>query len=309
MFYDVIIVGGSYAGMAAALQLVRARRSVLVIDAGQRRNRFAAHSHGFLSQDGSSPDEIVRTAREQLIAYPDLTWVDGRATSAAGEIERFSVTTETGGNYRARRLILATGVVDTLPDVPGLQELWGRNVFHCPYCHGFETNKGQLGVLAVSAMSMHQALMIPDWGRTTFFTNSKFEPDAEQLAALSARDVSVERATVERVSGKGETISVHLEDGRTVELAGLFTMPRTDTASPIAEQLGCAFEDGPLGAFIRVDAMKATSVPGVYAAGDNATMAGSVTFAVADGARAGTSAHQSIIPGLAALHPKPGNHH
>lgn len=293
--------------MAAALQIARARRPVLVIDAGLRRNRFAAHSHGFLTQDGTPPDEIARIARQQLLAYPDVTWVDGKVASASGEIERFSVVTEDGNSYLGRRLILATGAIDSFPDIPGLAEQWGRTVFHCPYCHAFETNKGHLGVLAVLPLSAYQALMIADWGSTTLFTNSVFQPDEQQLAMLSARGVSVEERDVVRVSGEGETITVHLADGRTIPLSGLFTLSRTEPASPIALELGCAFENSPLGAVVRVDSMKATSVSGVYAAGDTATMAGSVTFAVSDGARAGISAHQSLIPGLTALHPHSGD--
>jgi thioredoxin reductase len=175
--FDVIIVGGSYAGMAAALQLVRARRKVLVIDAGQRRNRFASSSHGFLTRDGESPDAIAAEAKKQLLAYPTVTWEGGKAVSAAGKVDAFSVEAEKGETYEARRLILATGITDILPDIPGLVERWGKTVFHCPYCHGYELNEGRLGVLATGPLSVHQALMIPDWGKTTFFTNSVCSPD------------------------------------------------------------------------------------------------------------------------------------
>jgi len=295
--FDVIIAGGSYAGMAAALQLARARRKVLVVDAGQRRNRFASSSHGFLTRDGQSPDAIAGEARKQLLAYPTVTWIDGKAVGASGTVDAFSVETENAGTHDARRLVLATGITDILPDIPGLVERWGKTVFHCPYCHGYELNEGRLGVLATGPQSMHQALMIPEWGATTFFTNGACSPDAVELAQLAERGVTVENTPVKAVGGRGDGISLQLEDGRELELAGLFTAPLAQLASPLAGQLGCALEEGPLGPIIKTDMMKGTSVDGVYACGDAARMAGSVTFAVADGVQAGIAAHRSLMFG------------
>jgi len=194
-----------------------------------------------------------------------------------------------------RRLILATGVVDALPSVAGLQERWGKSVFHCPYCHGYELNQGEIGVLAVGDISMHHALMLSDWGRVTFLLNGTFEPDAAQLAALARRGVTVEPTPVARIDGVADVI---LADGRRLPMAGLFVATRTHSASPLASQLGCAFEDGPIGAFVTTDAQKATSVPGVFCCGDLARVAGNVAFAVADGAMAGVAAHRSLIAEL-----------
>lgn len=295
MIYDAIVVGGSYAGMSAALQLARARRSVLVVDAGSRRNRFASHSHGFLTQDGVDPARIAGQARAQIERYETVTWCEGTATDAQATSRGLEVTVAGGEPALGRRLILAPGVRDTLPGVPGLEERWGRSVFHCPYCHGYELQQAAIGVLASSEMSMHQALMLPDWGRTTFFLNGAFEPDAAQSQQLSARGVEVERTPVERISGEGA--DVVLTDGRTVALRGLFVASRTEIATPLAEGLGCRLEEGPLGRFIATDAMKQTSVAGVFACGDAARPAGSVTFAVGDGAQAGLSAHRSLMFG------------
>lgn len=293
--YDVIVVGGSYAGLAASLQLARARRRVLVIDSGVRRNRFASHSHGFLGQDGRPPGEIIADARAQVAAYPTVDWVEGRALSAAAR-DGFAVEADTGETYRAKRLILASGVVDELPELPGLAERWGRHVFHCPYCHGYELGGGPIGVLASSAISMHHALMLPDWGPTTLFLNGAFEPDAAQLAELERRGTVLERRRVLRMGGEAD---MHLEDGAVVPLAGLFTLTRMRIASPLAAQLGCAQEESPIGEFVTTDAMKQTTVAGVYSCGDMARMAGSVTFAVGDGAMAGFAAHQSLMAGPA----------
>lgn len=292
---DLIIVGGSYAGMAAALQLVRARRSVLVIDAGQRRNRFADTSHGFLTQDGKSPAAIAATAKAQLMAYPTVQWLEASVVSARKIQAGFQVNTEQQ-SYQAKRLILATGVNDQLPAIPGITERWGKTVFHCPYCHGYELNRGPIGVLAASPLALHHALMLPDWGPTTLFTNECFRPDAQQKAQLQDRCVVIESAKVQKISGKAD---VHLADGKTLQMAGLFTQPITQVNSSVAEELGCQFEQGPLGALIQTSASKETTVPGVFACGDNARTAGSVAIAIGDGSLAGAMAHQSLLFGTA----------
>jgi thioredoxin reductase len=293
MVYDVIIVGGSYAGISAGLQLARARRQVLVIDAGQRRNRFANHSHGFLGQDGRSPATIASEARAQLLAYPTVQWISRPAIQAKTGDAGYTVTVENGEQFAARRLILATGVVDELPEVPGVSERWGQRVFHCPYCHGYELNGGQVGVLAASPLAIHHALMLPDWGPTTLFLNGVFEPDADQLVSLATRGVTVIDEPV--LSVGGEQADVTLASGRVIKLAGLFTQPRTRMSSPLAAQLGCEFEAGPTGEFIKVDAMRETSVRGVFACGDAAIGAGNVAIAVGEGARTGGAAHQSLM--------------
>ncbi|MYM37126.1 FAD-dependent oxidoreductase [Duganella sp. FT94W] len=295
--FDVIVVGGSYAGLSAATQLGRARRRVLVIDAGQRRNRYAQHSHGFLGQDGREGAAIAAEGRTQLMKYPTVRWREGAATQAVPHDGGFRVTLADGSAHHAQRLVLATGMADELPSIPGLAERWGGSVFHCPYCHGYELDQGRIGVLATSALSFHHAMMLPDWGTVTFFLNGVFEPDAEQLAKLEARGVTIERAAVRAVSGKA---AVLLEDERVIELDGLFVLSRLHSASALVEVLGCEMEDGPMGRYVRTDMMKATSIPGVYAAGDAARMAGSVAFAVADGAMAGAASHQSLIFGLPA---------
>lgn len=291
---DAIVIGGSYAGLSAALQLARARRRVLVIDAGVRRNRFASASHGFLGQDGRAPADIAADGKAQLLAYPNVRWLDGTASQAAPDGAGFRVSTAEGRIERARKLVLATGVVDELPRIEGLAERWGRGVFHCPYCHGYELGNGRVGVLAVGALSIHHALMLPDWGSTTFFLNGAFEPDEGQRAALAARGVTVEAGAVARLV---DAATVELRDGRRFVMDGLFTATRTHIASPVAAQLGCAMDEGPTGLFIRTDAMQATSVAGVFACGDAARAAGNVAISVGAGAMAGAAAHQSLMFG------------
>lgn len=290
--HDAIVIGGSYAGLSAAMQLARARRRVLVIDAGIRRNRFAAASHGFLGRDGRSPDSIGEEARRQVLAYPDAKCRDATVVDAERTQTGFSVLDAEGRHFRARRLVLATGVVDELPEIEGLASRWGKSVFHCPYCHGYELERGKIGVLATGPMSLHQAMLLPDWGEVIFFTNDAFAPDESQRGALSARGVVIEPQRIARIV---DAATIEMVDGRRFVLDGVFTASRTRVASPIAARLGCEFEEGPLGSFIRTDAFKETSVPGVFACGDAARAAGSIALAVGDGALAGAGAHQSLV--------------
>lgn len=296
MSFDTVIIGGSYAGMAAGLQLARGRRDILLVDAGQPRNRFASHSHGFLTQDGTPPAEIAAEARGQLMEYPTVEWRTGQVEAVTGGVDNFLVELSGGSTYQARRIILAAGVTDKLPGLPGLAEQWGKSVFHCPYCHGYELGKEGIGVLATSELAMHHGLMLPDWGATTLFLNDAFEPNAEQLAQLKARGTQVEYGTAARLDEQADGVELMMQDGRVFPLTGLFVAPRIQL-SPLVAQLGCELEELPLGSIVKTDALQATSVPGVFACGDVARAMGSVSFAVADGAMAGLSAHRTLMFG------------
>lgn len=291
MKHDVIVIGGSYSGMAAALQRLRARRSVLVVDGGRRRNRSASHSHGFLGQDGVDPAELARVARAQLEAYPTLTWLDGELEQATGSRDDFQVTCG-GSTCSARRLLLAIGVLDRLPEVPGLSERWGRSVFHCPYCHGYELAQGRIGVIATGPMSIHQAQLLPEWGDTTFFLNGTFELDEAAEEDLARRGVSVETTRIGQIEGSADVV---LADGRRMTFAGLFTAPRNEPSSPVADQLGCELVETPMGTQIWTGETKETTVPGVFACGDAARVPHSVSLAVGDGAWAGAQLHRSLV--------------
>ncbi|MGN6315638.1 NAD(P)/FAD-dependent oxidoreductase [Trinickia sp.] len=297
--YDVIVIGGSFAGLSAAMQLARARRRVLVLDSRRPRNRFATHAHGFLGQDGKAPGEIIDEATAQLTAYPTAHVAIGEASMAERVDDRFIVTQSDGSSSSADRLILATGIRDELPALPGLEERWGVSALHCPYCHGYEVADKRLGVLATHSLSIHQALLVPDWGPTTWFTQGIVEPSPEETALLAARNVQIERAPVVQVLGDAPNMAgLRLADGRVVEIDALFVGPRTQMASPLAEQLGCDFDNSPIGPLIRVDEWKQTTVPGVFAAGDAASAWSNATFASAAGVAAGVAAHRSLISGL-----------
>lgn len=302
MRYDAIIVGGSFAGLSAALYIARARRRVCVIDAGAPRNRFADASHGFFAQDGENPLAMIAAARAQLAGYPNAGFVAGEAVSARAAGDGFAVSLAGGQRLEASKLVLAFGIRDILPDLPGLAERWGASVLHCPYCHGFEFAGRMLGVLFAGPKSLHQAELIAEWGPTTLFLNGNPAPDAEACTRLAARKIRIETGSVRALAGEARALSaLAMADGRTIPLEALFVGPRYRLNSPLAEQLSCAVDEGMLGPTIRTDAMKETTVPGVYAAGDAARFPHSVALASADGVTAGVSLHQTLVfPRLAA---------
>jgi len=293
--YDVIVVGGSFAGLSAAMQLARARRRLLLVDAGRPRNRFAEASHGFLGQDGAAPADIMRLGLTQLSAYPTVDFVHAEARAASVEETGFAVTLSDGDAIRARKLVLATGVADELP-LPSMIPRWGVSVLHCPYCHGYEVRDRRMAAIANAPAAVHQAMLLPDWGPTTYFTQGVFEPSLEEAALLTARGVAIERTPVVDLLGEGAAVrALRLADGREVPAEVVFTAPKTRAASPLAEQLGCAFVDGMTGPHIEVDAMQQTSVPGVFAAGDAASQMYNATLASAAGVMAGAAAHRSLV--------------
>ena len=297
MTYDAIVVGASFAGLSAAMQLARARKQILVVDAGQPRNRFAAAAHGFLGQDGVKPAAIMREGLRQLSAYPTVDFVQGLAISARGELDAFDIELEDGFSAVSRRLVLATGVRDELPETPGLAERWGASVLHCPYCHGYEIAGGPLGVIANGSHAALKALLISDWGPVTLFTQGEPDLDPKMALRLQARGVTIEPVPIAELIGEAPTLSAaRLVDGRIAQLSAVFVAPRTHMASPLAAQLGCEFEDGPSGPYLKLDQWKQTTVPGVYAGGDAAAAMHNATLASASGVLAGVGAHQSLLP-------------
>ncbi|MCE1194339.1 MAG: NAD(P)/FAD-dependent oxidoreductase [Acidovorax sp.] len=308
--YEVIVIGGSFAGLSAAMQLARARRRVCVVDAGQPRNRFAAASHGFFGQDGEPPLAMIEQARRKLAAYPTVRFVQGTAVSAtaqhsAGSPENgFVVVLDDGTHLEAHKLVLAYGVQDGLPEIAGLRERWGATVLHCPYCHGYEFAGQRLGVLYHSAGSALHAQLIADWGPTTLFLNGDTTLESAERERLQALGITIEPAPIAALEGPGQALQgVRLQatggsDARLVPLAALYVAATTRPASPLAEQLGCAFDEGPMGPYLRTDAnTRMTTVPGVYAAGDLTLMRHNATLASAEGVLAGVGVHQALVFG------------
>jgi thioredoxin reductase len=225
------------------------------------------------------------------MAYPTANWLEDTAIAAQHEADGFAITLKAGQRMVGRRIIMALGVKDTLPNVPGIQERWGQSVFHCPYCHGYEI-EGPLGVVATGPASLNQALLLSDWGPVTFFLNREFLPDADQRLRLEARGVTIESAILTEIRGHAD---IALGDGREIALSGLFIMPKVRPNSSLFADLGCAVDEGPQGSFIRTDGVKETTVAGVFACGDAARSTHSISLAVGDGALAGQSTHRSLV--------------
>jgi len=294
MTFDAIVVGGSFAGLSAALILARARREILVIDSGLPRNRFAAHSQGVLGQDGIAGAELLRNAKAQLLDYPTVRWVNDTVSTAEPTVDGFVVGTANGDTWATRKLLLATGIADELPELPGLAERWGHSVVHCPYCHGYEIGGGAIGLLGGHEKSATMAALLADWGNVTLFAHG-MTLAPEELAALQHRGVGIEHEAVIGLEGEAPALSAAvLADGRRVELRALFVTARQHMATPLVEQLGCVLEDSPVGVLVQVDPGKQTSVPGIYAAGD-ATLVGNISLASAEGVRAGVSLHHALV--------------
>lgn len=293
ILFDVAIIGGGYAGMAAALQIARSRRRVLVIDGARGRMRSDPQVHGFLSQDGTAPDVLLQLSKAQLMRYPNVSWKQGIASHARREGDVFTITDAHLETYRAKRLILAAGVVDLLPPVPGLKSRWGKYVHLCAFCDAYERAHGAVGMLATDGLAYEQALTLADWSPVTLFTNGVCSLDPVQNRMLTAHGVLIEQ---ERVIGlSGDRVTVDLADRRAVPLDALFIAPRVRQHSALAEQLGCAVSQSPQGTVILVDDAQRTSVPGVFACGDASNLNGSVSTAAGEGATAGIAVHRSLI--------------
>jgi thioredoxin reductase len=292
---DAVVVGGSFAGLAAATYIARAKRRVLVVDGGQPRNRFSPAAHGFLGHDGQAPAEILASARRQVLSYPTVALHTGEVVAIAARASGFEIRLNDGTTVSSRKLVIATGLRDELPALAGLSERWGRTVLHCPYCHGYETGGGPLGVLATHPLSAHQANLVHDWGSVTFFTNGAALPDEETRSKLAARGIVIETAPIAALLGQAPALSgVLLADGRELPLNALFVAP-TLHQSPLIAQLQLAMDDSVTGPIVRTDERRMTSVPGIYAAGDIVRSGHSVSFAVADGVMAGISVHQALV--------------
>jgi thioredoxin reductase len=297
---DVVVIGGSFAGLAAALQLVRTHTSVLVVDGGEPRNRFASQSFGTLGHDGKSASAILSESKAQLARYPSFAYKQAIVTGVTREDGRFVVVCKAAGDEEqavvvtARRIVLASGVVDELPAVPGLKERWGVSVNACAYCHAFETTGKRQGVLG-SPMAAHQVAMLPAFGPTTLFTNGVPEFDPPKPEELEVRHIAIEREPVAELVGEAPNLEgVKLKDGRVVPVESLYVLPTT-SLSPLVAQLGVATASSPTGPFVRVDMFNATSVPGCFAAGDVASPISNLALAIGAGTMAGVSCHQSLL--------------
>jgi len=294
--HDVIIVGGSFAGLTAAMQLGRARRKVTVLDTGLNRNRYAAHAHNILGHDGTPPGDLLASARAQVALYPTVDLVNGKAISVAGEPDNYIVTTGDGAAIEGRRLILSYGIVDDFPAIPGFAECWGKTVIHCPFCHGYEVASRRWGLVYSSPMSLHGPVLYANWtDDITLFLDGHPIID-EERHKLDKRGVKIVDGKIAEIHhDQGRIAAVSTADGGRVELDALYAHPRNRPSADLHTQLGLEMTDTPTGTMIAVGDMQLTSRPGIYAAGDLTTAMHSVTFASNSGSLAAMGALTSMM--------------
>ena len=298
--YEVIVIGGGTAGLSAALVLGRARRRTLVVDAGEPRNAPAAHMQGFLSRDGMPPAEFLAVGREEIARY-GVGLVRGRAVDVTRDDDgrSFTVSLGDGRTVRARRLVVATGLKDELPAVPGVAERFGRDVLHCPYCHGWEVRDQPFGVLATTPMSVHQALMVTQWSKdVTLFLHEVPESDLsdDDLRRLAAAGVRVVPGEVTGLVVEDDRLTaVRLADGTDHARSVLFTAPRPVPQTGLLEKLGADLHETPFGSYPVIDPTGLTSVPGVWAVGNAMGFSEQVINAASSGYRAGATINGDLL--------------
>ncbi|SDD08484.1 NAD(P)/FAD-dependent oxidoreductase [Glycomyces harbinensis] len=296
--YDVVVIGGGAAGLNGALMLARARRSVAVIDAGEPRNAPAAGVHGLLGREGMPPSELLELGRAEVRQYGGHV-VSGTVGGAKRSEEGFTVSIGDGREVAARRLLVTTGLVDRLPEIEGLRERWGKDVVHCPYCHGWEVRDQAIGVVATGPMSVHGALLFRQWtADLVLFTHDQPRPSAEELEKLEARGVRIVDGVIERVEVEGDRIAgVRLASGELVERAVLAAGSRMEARAGFLEDLGLTPVEhaSGMGVHLNADPFGRTDVEGVWAAGNVTDLAAQVGNAAAAGAMAGAQINADLV--------------
>jgi len=289
--FDVIIVGGSYSGLAAAMSLGRALLRVLVIDSGMPCNRQTPYSHNFLTRDGQTPRQIATIARQQVQEYKTFTLFRGVAVAGRRVGTGWEIAVVSGESFRAARLVFATGIRDILPSIEGLSECWGISVLHCPYCHGYEVAGARTGILANGDSAFEMATLISNWTTDLTVYGSGLTP--EQVERLVGHGIGVVDKAVARVYHLDGYIQ-HLvfDDGSLAPVKALYTRAPFAQHSSIPATLGCELTDE---GYVRVDAFQETTVPGVYACGDNASRMRTVAHAVAAGTMTGIAISRKMI--------------
>lgn len=293
--FDVVIIGGSAAGLSAALMVSRALRSVLVIDEGSPRNRFTDHMHGVLGHDGLNPADLVSRGRAEVEHYGGVLR-DGIVTDVTDIPDGVLVQLADGSEVTARALVVATGMVDVLPEIPGLGGLWGKKLLHCPYCHGWEVRNQRLAVVATSPFSLHQVELVRQWSDQLIFFSSAVEPLDDTFAQrLQARGTRIIDSPVQRVDDTNDGLLLTTGDGNSFEADAVFTFGTPDPNDAFLDRLQLAREDGPFGEVIKVDPFGRTSHPRVWAVGNVVNPGATVPVAMAAGSMAGGLANMALV--------------
>ncbi len=295
--YDVVVIGGGAAGLSGALTLSRARRSVLVVDAGEPRNAPAGHVHNYLGREGTPPAELYAIGRGEVEGCGGEIR-SGRVVQVRREDDGFLLALDGGGAVRARRLLLATGLVDDLPDLPGVAERWGSTVLHCPYCHGWETRDRAVGIVSTGPMGVHAAKMWRQWtDDVVLFVHTGAEPSDDELEALAARGVRVVWTEVRGLEGGAD---VRLADGELVARDAVVVTTRMVATGELLAGLGATpvpmeMHGAVLGSFVPADPMGRTDAPGVWVAGNAGDLSAQVIVAAAQGLRAGAMINAALV--------------
>lgn len=292
--FDVIIVGGSYAGMAAAMALGRALKNVLVIDNSDPCNKQTPHSHNFLTNDGKTPVEIAETARLQVRKYDTVRFFNGLAIQGYQTADGFNIETAEGATFTAKKLVFASGIKDLLPEIEGAHACWGISLIHCPYCHGYEVRHEKTGVLGNGDTGFDFARLISNWTNDlTLYTNGPSTLSSEQTAQLRARKIAVHELKIVLFDHEqGYIKNIHFQDGTTSSVKAVYAPSSFEQKCHIPESLGCALtEEG----YISVDGFQETSIKGVYAIGDAAAKMRTIANAVFMGTSAGMVISKKMI--------------
>ncbi|HRE76297.1 MAG TPA: NAD(P)/FAD-dependent oxidoreductase [Flavobacterium sp.] len=292
--FDVIIIGGSYAGLSAAMALGRSLRNVLIIDSGKPCNSQTPHSHNFLTQDGKTPHEISNLAKTQLEKYETLTFYNGVATTGVKTENGFEITTSSQDKFTARKLIFATGIKDTMPDIKGFAACWGISIIHCPYCHGYEHRYQNTAIIANGQKAFHLASMVNNLSdRVTILTNGKADFNAEQLEKLHKHHIQIIESKISAIEHiNGQLKHIIFSDGKKKSFAVAYGALPFTQHSDIPVSLGCALTEH---GYISIDAFQKTTVPHIYVCGDNSNMMRSVANAVSSGSIAGAVANGELV--------------
>lgn len=290
--YDVIIIGGSFAGLSAAMSLGRSLKKVLIIDSGLPCNRQTPQAHNIITHDGKKPAAIAAEALQQVLNYNTVTFKKGLAVNAQQVNGIFSVVTEEGEMYEARKLLFATGVKDEMPAIKGFEACWGISVLHCPYCHGYEVKGEKTGIMINGAMAAEFIKLIYNWtNKLTVFTNGKSTiEESEKLEAKGVKIIEDEIAEV--IHQEGYLQKVVLVGGKQISLKAMYAKIPMKQHCTIPSQLGCQHNDG---GFIMVDDFQKTTVHGIYAAGDNTGLFRSVPMAIAAGSKTGAILNKELV--------------
>jgi thioredoxin reductase len=292
--FDVIIVGGSYSGLAAGMALGRALRQVLIIDSGKPCNRQTPHSHNFITQDGKAPHEIAALARQQVENYSTVSFLNDLAIYSAKTADGFEVRIQSGKTFLAKKLIFATGLKDILPGIPGLDECWGISVLHCPYCHGYEVHGERTGILANGESAFEFCSLIANWTNDlTLFTNGTSTMASEQTAILERHGINIVDTQIDMLQHlSGYVQHIVFKDGIAYTIKALYMRVPFVQHCEIPQSLGCELTDE---GYVRVDGMQRTTIPGVFACGDNTTRLRTVANAVAMGTTTGMMVNRELI--------------